>query len=123
LGDSWRAFRCIQPTRFETNFPARFKQNIMAAVGPESPLELRLFTAPVKTDSRGRIITGPNNDPVKTFVGAEPAGIRAGLERFTRITFPVSYDSGSPDPGQRRIGLCSVIWTKAGICRWSRCPG
>jgi DNA-binding beta-propeller fold protein YncE len=73
----------------------------MAAVGPESPLELRLFTAPVKTDSRGRIITGPNNDPVKTIVGAEPAGIRAGLQRFTKIMFPVSYDSGSPDPGQR----------------------
>jgi hypothetical protein len=67
-----------------------FQANIMAAVGPESPLELRLFTGPVKTDSRGRIITGPNsNDPVKTIVGAESAGIRAGLERFTKILFPV----------------------------------
>jgi hypothetical protein len=47
-----------------------FTQNILAAVGPESPLELRLFTAPVKTDSRGQIITGPNNDPVKNYVGA-----------------------------------------------------
>src|SRR4051794_31223582 len=87
------------PTRHQLS--TTFQQNILAAVGPESPEELRLFTGPVKTDSRGRIITGPNHDPVKTIVGAESAGIRAGLERFTKILFPVSYDSGSPDPGKR----------------------
>src|SRR4051794_40128104 len=78
-----------------------FARHVMTPVGPESPLELRQFVGPVKTDSRGRIITGPNNDPVKNIVGAESAGLRAGLERFTKITFAVDYSSGQPDPGQR----------------------
>src|SRR5438874_9894785 len=86
------------PARKQLSSP--FQQNILAAVTPESPLELRLFVAPVKTDSTGRIITGPNNDPVKNIVGAQSAGIRAGLERFTKILFAASYSSGSPDPGQ-----------------------
>jgi DNA-binding beta-propeller fold protein YncE len=81
---------------------SQFQQNILAAVTPESPLELRLFVAPVKTDSRGRIITGPNNDPVKNIVGAQSAGMRAGLDRFTKILFAADYSSGSPDPGQRQ---------------------
>src|SRR4051794_40873765 len=50
---------------------APFVRHVMAPVGPESPLELRQFVGPVKTDSRGNIITGPNNDPVKNIVGAE----------------------------------------------------
>ena len=41
---------------------------------PEAPFELRFFTTAVKTDSRGRIITGPTSDPVKNIVGAESAG-------------------------------------------------
>jgi DNA-binding beta-propeller fold protein YncE len=73
----------------------------MAPVGPESPLELRQFLGPVKTDSRGRVITGPNSDPGKNIVGAESAGLRAGIERFTKITFAVDYNSGQPDLGQR----------------------
>jgi hypothetical protein len=55
----------------------------------------------VKTDSRGEIITGRNNDPVKRIVGAEAAGPRAGLERFTRILFGAGYFDGRPDPGTR----------------------
>ncbi len=80
---------------------APFTRNVMAPVGPESPLELRQFVGPVKTDSRGKVITGPNNDPVKNIVGAEKAGTRAGLDRFTKITFAVDYSSGQPDEGQR----------------------
>ncbi|HEX8489801.1 MAG TPA: hypothetical protein VF626_02175, partial [Chthoniobacterales bacterium] len=49
----------------------------------EAPLALRIFTTAVKTDSRGRIITGPQSDPGKNIVGPESAGERAGMERFT----------------------------------------
>ena len=79
-----------------------FPRHVLAPVGPESPLELRQFVGPVKTDSRGRIITGPNsNDPTKNIVGAQSAGILAGLDRYTKITFAVDYSSGQLDPGQR----------------------
>src|ERR1043165_4969162 len=54
---------------------------------PEAPLNLRFFTTAVKTDSRGRIITGPNSDPVKDIVGPESAGERGGLPRYTKIMF------------------------------------
>ena len=63
---------------------ASFTRHVMSPVGPEAPLELRQFVGPVKTDSRGRVITGPNSDPVKNIVGAASAGIHAGLERFTK---------------------------------------
>ena len=68
---------------------------------PEAPLNLRFFTTAVKTDSRGRIITGPTSDPVKDIVGAEPAGERGGLPRFTKIMFGAGYIDGRPDPGTR----------------------
>ena len=68
---------------------------------PEAPFELRFFTTAVKTDSRGRIITGPTSDPVKNVVGAEPAGERGGLDRFTKIMYGASYIDGRPDPGTR----------------------
>src|SRR5215216_6581558 len=94
-----------------TNFPAsasssslilspNFQPRILSTSG-ESPLALRIFTTAVKTDSRGRIITGPTSDPVKNIVGAEPAGQRAGLERFTKIMYGASYIDGRPDPGTR----------------------
>ena len=67
----------------------------------EAPLPLRFFSTAVKTDSRGRIITGPTNDPVKNIVGPEPAGVRAGLARFTKIMFGAAYIDGRPDPGKR----------------------
>jgi len=47
------------------------------ATTSEAPLALRFFSTAVKTDSRGRIITGPTNDPVKNIVGPESAGLRA----------------------------------------------
>jgi DNA-binding beta-propeller fold protein YncE len=96
---------------FHANFPAsarpaslilspNFQPRILSTSG-ESPLELRIFTTAVKTDSRGRIITGPTSDPVKNIVGAEPAGERGGMQRFTKIMFGASYIDGRPDPGTR----------------------
>jgi DNA-binding beta-propeller fold protein YncE/cytochrome c553 len=77
-----------------------FQPRILSTSG-ESPLELRIFITAVKTDSRGRIITGPTSDPVKNIVGAEPAGERGGMQRFTKIMFGASYIDGRPDPGTR----------------------
>lgn len=80
---------------------APFERLVMAPAGPEAPFHLRFFSTAVKTDSRGRIITGPTSDPVKNLVGAEPAGERAGLPRFTKILFGAGYIDGRPDPGTR----------------------
>ena len=77
-----------------------FARRILSTTG-ESPLELRLFTTAVKTDSNGKIITGPTSDPVKNVVGAEAAGERGGLARFTKIMFGASYIDGRPDPATR----------------------
>ncbi len=79
---------------------AAFERRILAPT-VEAPLELRLFITAVKTDSRGRIITGLQDDPTKDIVGSESAGIRAGLERFTKIMFGAGYIDGRPDPGTR----------------------
>lgn len=80
---------------------ASFTRQILAPVGPEAPLELRLFPTAVKVDSRGRVITGQTSDPVKTLVGAESAGVRAGIQRFTKITFGAQYDTGRPNDSHR----------------------
>ena len=79
---------------------APFERKILST-GKEAPLALRLFITAVKTDSQGRIITGETSDPVKTVVGAEPAGERAGLMRYTKIMHGASYIDGRPDPGTR----------------------
>src|SRR5215210_174492 len=78
-----------------------FARKVLAPALPESPFDLRFFSGAVKTNSRGEIITGPDDDPVKNIVGAESAGDRAGLERFTKILFGVDYFNGRPDPGTR----------------------
>src|SRR5438067_3192748 len=77
-----------------------FTRLVLTPAG-EAPLEARLFTGPVKLDSRNEIITGANADPVKKIVGAAPAGERAGLQRFTKILFEVDYFTGRPNPGDR----------------------
>jgi DNA-binding beta-propeller fold protein YncE len=79
---------------------APFTRKILTPPG-EAPLSLRFFSTPVKTDSKGQIITGPNNDPVKTIVGAEAAGEHGGKDRFTKIMFGADYFNGRPDPGTR----------------------
>ena len=78
-----------------------FQRKVLAPVLPEAPLALRLFVGPVKTDSQRHIITGESNDPVKNLVGAEPVGLRAGVDRYAKITFAVDYLDGRPDLGQR----------------------
>lgn len=77
-----------------------FERLVLTPPG-EAPFPLRFFTTSVKTDSKGQVITGPTSDPVKKLVGAESAGKRAGLERFTRIMFGADYFDGRPDPGTR----------------------
>ena len=81
--------------------PTSFQRLVLAPALPEAPFSLRLFTGPVKTNSRGEIITGPGDDPVKQLVGAEAAGPRAGMDRFTKIQFGVDYFNGRPDPDTR----------------------
>ncbi len=85
---------------FGATLSAPFERKILVPPG-EAPLNLRFFTTAVKTDSRGRIITGPQSDPVKDIVGPEPAGERGGMQRFTKIMFGAGYIDGRPDPGTR----------------------
>jgi DNA-binding beta-propeller fold protein YncE len=80
---------------------AAFERKVLAPALPEAPFDLRFFSGAVKTDSRGEIITGPDDDPVKKLVGAEAAGQRAGVDRFTKILFGAGYFDGRPDPGTR----------------------
>ncbi|HVG22904.1 MAG TPA: hypothetical protein VND45_02020 [Thermoanaerobaculia bacterium] len=67
----------------------------------EAPFNLRLFITAVKTDSRGRVITGPSTDPVKNIIGPGPAGERGGLARLTKVMFGAGYIDGRPDPSTR----------------------
>ncbi|MDT5295457.1 MAG: hypothetical protein QOJ76_2337, partial [Acidobacteriota bacterium] len=102
-GAGWFLFAAsssARATRTNQTFSEAFQRRVLETP-PEAPFELRFFETAVKTDSRGRIITGPTSDPVKNIVGAEPAGKRAGLDRFTKIMYGASYIDGRPDPGTR----------------------
>ena len=101
-GAGWLLFNAstTHATRTNQTFSAAFQRKVLE-MAPEAPFELRLFITAVKTNSKGEIITGPTSDPVKTIVGAESAGVRAGLERFTKIMYGASYIDGRPDPGTR----------------------
>jgi DNA-binding beta-propeller fold protein YncE len=81
-------------------FSPPFERQVLRT-SAEAPLALRFFSTAVKTDSRGRVITGPNSDPVKDVVGPEAAGERGGMQRFTKIMFGAAYIDGRPDPGTR----------------------
>src|SRR5690348_12212773 len=59
------------PPASHATLSAPFERKILVPPG-EAPLELRFFSTAVKTDSKGQIITGPDSDPVKNIVGAEP---------------------------------------------------
>src|SRR5512147_44488 len=98
----------------------RFDCVVLAPVLPEAPFDLRFFPTAVKTDSTGRVITGPTADPVKNIVGAEAAGVRAGMPRFTRIQFGVDYATGAPGIGDR-IDPNNII-VKAGGEHWPNVP-
>ncbi|HEX8150386.1 MAG TPA: YncE family protein, partial [Pyrinomonadaceae bacterium] len=101
-GAGWLLFAAhgAKATRTNQTFSAAFQRKVLE-MAPEAPFELRLFETAVKTNSKGEIITGPTSDPVKNIVGAESAGVRAGLERFTKIMYGASYIDGRPDPGTR----------------------
>ncbi|MGA9994053.1 MAG: Calx-beta domain-containing protein [Pyrinomonadaceae bacterium] len=103
LGASWLILRAgfsASASPPQPQLSAAFDYKILTPE-QEAPLELRLFETAVKTDSQGKIITGLNNDPVKNIMGAESAGVRAGMERFTKIMFGAGYIDGRPDPGTR----------------------
>jgi hypothetical protein len=63
-----------------------FQRRILAPALPESPFDLRFFSTAVKTDASGQIITDLTTG-TKRLVGAESAGVRAGLARYTKILF------------------------------------
>jgi hypothetical protein len=87
---------------------------------PEAPFDLRFFGGTVKTNSRGEIITGFTSDPVKRLVGAEAAGPRAGVDRFTKIMFGVNYFDGRPDPDTRLDPNNQIV--KSGNQHWPFVP-
>ena len=78
-----------------------FQPRVLAAALPEAPFGLRFFPGPVKTKPDGEIISGPGFTGRRNLVGAETAGNRAGLERFTKILFGVNYFDGRPNEGDR----------------------
>jgi DNA-binding beta-propeller fold protein YncE len=84
-----------------TTLGPSFTRRVLAPALPESPFDLRFFSTPVKTDSSGKIITDVNAPPPHRLVGAEAAGDRAGLPRFTKILFANKYDTGTPSAGDR----------------------
>ncbi|HEX8097340.1 MAG TPA: beta-propeller fold lactonase family protein, partial [Pyrinomonadaceae bacterium] len=99
----WLSFRAsfrASASQERQMLSAAFQHRVLAPE-EEAPFELRFFTTAVKTDSQGKIVTGETSDPVKNIVGAEPAGERAGLQRFTKIMFGAGYIDGRPDPGTR----------------------
>jgi len=100
----WLIALCVSMVRVRAGAPlqaAAFQPLVLRPSLPEAPFDLRFFSGAVKTDSRGEIITGVTSDPVKRLVGAEAAGERAGVDRFTKILFGVNYFDGRPDPGTR----------------------
>ena len=86
----------------------------------EAPLALRFFTTAVKTDSKGKIITGPTSDKVKNVIGPAPAGERGGLDRYTKVMFGAGYIDGRPDPGTRIDPNNPVV--KSGNQLWPNRP-
>jgi len=90
-----------------------FEPRILAAALPESPFDLRFFSTAVKVDGNGQVITDINTPP-NGLVGAEAAGERAGLPRFTKIMFANSYNNGTPadrlDPNNQIVKSGDQHW-------------
>jgi hypothetical protein len=84
-----------------TTLGAPFERRVLAAALPESPFDLRFFSTAVKTDTQGRIVTNIDAAGPRRLVGAEFAGDRAGVPRFTKILFGANYFDGTADPGTR----------------------
>ena len=80
---------------------APFQRQILKAALPESPFDLRFFSTAVKTGADGRIVRDVKAPGPSRLVGAEAAGDRAGLPRFTKILFANDYSNGTPGDGDR----------------------
>ncbi|HXD17869.1 MAG TPA: beta-propeller fold lactonase family protein [Vicinamibacterales bacterium] len=80
---------------------APFTRQILEPALPESPFDLRFFSTAVKVGADGRIVRDVNAPGPSRLVGAEAAGVRAGLPRFTKILFANAYDNGTPSEGDR----------------------
>jgi DNA-binding beta-propeller fold protein YncE len=97
-----------------TTLGAAFQRRVLAAALPEAPFDLRFFSTAVKTDSRGRVITNVDATGPRNLVGAEAAGPRAGLERFTKILFTANYFTGTArdrlDPNNQIAQSGSEHW-------------
>ena len=94
---------------------APFERLVLAASMPEAEFPLRFFSTPVKTDGQGNVIREPDaSGTVKDLVGAEAAGVRAGLPRFTKIMFSAHYDDGRArdrlDPNHQVVDSGSAHW-------------
>src|SRR5262249_10851304 len=79
-----------------TTLGPTFERQVLAPALPESRFDLRLFSTAVKTDANGEVITNVDTPGPRQIVGAEDAGMRAGLERFTKIMFSAQYSTGRP---------------------------
>jgi DNA-binding beta-propeller fold protein YncE len=97
-----------------TTLGPAFERRILAAALPESPFHLRFFSTAVKTDSRGGVITNIDAPAPFNLVGAEAAGDRAGLPRFTKILFSAHYFSGTAghrlDPNNINVSSGGEHW-------------
>ena len=92
-----------------------FQRLVLGAALPESPFHLRFFPTAVKTDGQGNVISGPDaSGVVKDLVGAEFAGTRAGVPRYTKILFSASYFEGRPkdrlDPNHPEVSSGDAHW-------------
>ncbi|HEX8068599.1 MAG TPA: YncE family protein [Pyrinomonadaceae bacterium] len=117
-GLGWYFFKSgpqVRAMQARPTLSAPFERKVLAPT-EEAPLDLRIFLTAVKTDSQGRIITGPTDDPVKNIVGAELAGVRAGHERYTKVMYGAGYIDGRPDPGTRIDPNNPVV--KSGNQKW-----
>ena len=96
-----------------TTLGAAFDRHVLAPALPESAFDLRFFSTAVKTDAKGEVITNIDT-PTVGMVGAEAAGDRAGLPRFTKILFSAQYDTGTPghrlDPNNQLVSSGGEHW-------------
>lgn len=97
-----------------TTLGPAFDRHVLKAALPEAPFDLRFFSTAVKTDARGEVITNVDTPGPRQMVGAEAAGDRAGLPRFTKILFSAQYDTGRPghrlDPNNQLVSSGGEHW-------------
>ena len=91
-----------------------FDRHVLKAALPEAPFDLRFFSTAVKTDANGEVITNVDTPGPRQMVGAEEAGVRAGLPRYTKILFSAQYSTGTPghrlDPNNQLVSSGGEHW-------------